>query len=66
MGDKVSATMPDTMTAPDRVKANSRNNAPVKPPANALPEWRLDDLFSGRDDPKIELAFEKATAANNE
>ncbi|HEY1750950.1 MAG TPA: M3 family oligoendopeptidase [Caulobacteraceae bacterium] len=29
-------------------------NAPVKPPANALPEWRLDDLYAGRDDPRIE------------
>jgi len=28
----------------------------AKPPAagEALPEWRLEDLFSGRDDPRVE------------
>ena len=37
-------------------------NAPVKPPANALPEWRLDDLYSGRDDPRIEADLAEARA----
>ena len=32
IGDRVSATTPDTMTAPARVKANSRKRAPVSPP----------------------------------
>ena len=31
-GDNVSATTPDTITAPASVKANSRNSAPVRPP----------------------------------
>jgi oligoendopeptidase F len=31
----------------------------------ALPEWRLDDLFSGRDDPAIERQLAAATAAND-
>jgi len=39
-------------------------NAPVKPPANALPEWRLDDLYAGRDDPRIELDLASATYAD--
>ena len=29
-----------------------------------LPQWSLEDLFSGRDDPRIEAALEAATAAN--
>src|SRR5271170_7060902 len=40
--------------------------AHAKPTAaaqEALPEWRLDDLFSGRDDPRIEQTFEAAVAA---
>jgi oligoendopeptidase F len=41
-------------------------NAPVKPPANALPEWRLDDLYAGRDDPAIERDLEAATRINRE
>src|SRR5271154_3343712 len=41
-------------------------NAPVKPPANALPEWRLDDLYAGRDDPRIELDLASATKINGE
>ena len=31
IGDSVSAMMPDTITAPASVKANSRNSAPVSP-----------------------------------
>jgi oligoendopeptidase F len=41
-------------------------NAPVKPPANALPEWRLDDLYSGRDDPAIEVDLAEAARLNAE
>ena len=41
-------------------------NAPVKPPANALPEWRLDDLYAGRDDPQIELDLAAGAAINGE
>jgi len=42
-------------------------NAPVKPPKKsaALPEWRLDDLYAGRDDPRIEVDLGKAKAAND-
>ena len=32
MGESVSATMPETITAPASVKANSRNSEPVRPP----------------------------------
>src|SRR5213083_3194227 len=32
IGDSVSATKPETITAPARVNANSRNRAPVNPP----------------------------------
>ena len=32
IGDSVSATTPDTITAPASVNANSRNSAPVSPP----------------------------------
>ena len=32
IGESVSATTPDTMTAPASVKANSRKSAPVSPP----------------------------------
>jgi oligoendopeptidase F len=39
-------------------------NAPLKP--EALPEWRLDDLYSGRDDPAIETDLAAAKAANDE
>jgi oligoendopeptidase F len=40
--------------------------AHTKPTAsNALPEWSLDDLFSGRDDPRIEATLKAATAAND-
>ncbi len=37
-----------------------------QPTASAeLPEWRLDDLFSGRDDPRIEQQLAAATASND-
>jgi oligoendopeptidase F len=39
-------------------------NAPVK--LDSLPEWRLDDLYTGRDDPKIETDLAAAKAANDE
>jgi hypothetical protein len=32
IGESVSATTPDTITAPASVNANSRNSAPVNPP----------------------------------
>ncbi len=35
-GDRVSATTPDTITAPARVRANSRNSAPVRPPIRPM------------------------------
>ncbi|UTP40155.1 M3 family oligoendopeptidase [Phenylobacterium sp. LH3H17] len=38
-------------------------NAPVK--LDALPEWRLDDLYAGRDDPRIETDLAAAKAAND-
>ena len=36
IGDNVSATMPEMITAPASVNANSRNNAPVRPPWSAI------------------------------
>jgi oligoendopeptidase F len=41
-------------------------NAPVKPPAETLPVWRLDDLYSGRDDPRIEADLAAAARINGE
>ena len=41
-------------------------NAPVKPPANALPQWRLDDLYASREDPRIELDLGAAAQVNGE
>ncbi|WP_374575403.1 M3 family oligoendopeptidase [Phenylobacterium sp.] len=38
-------------------------NAPVK--LDTLPEWRLDDLYSGRDDPRIEADLAAAKQAND-
>src|SRR6266702_4657956 len=38
-------------------------NAPFK--TDALPEWRLDDLYAGRGDPQIETEIAKAKAAND-
>ncbi|MNM93426.1 hypothetical protein D3C81_1058000 [compost metagenome] len=35
-GDSVSATMPETITAPAKVKANSRNSVPVSPPIKPM------------------------------
>jgi oligoendopeptidase F len=37
-------------------------NAPLKP--DTLPQWRLDDLYVGRDDPRIEADLARARAAN--
>jgi len=39
-------------------------NAPVK--LDTLPEWNLADLYSGREDPKIEADLAAAKAANDE
>jgi oligoendopeptidase F len=39
-------------------------NAPVKP--ETLPQWRLDDLYSGREDPRIEADLAAAAATNQE
>jgi oligoendopeptidase F len=39
-------------------------NAPVNP--DTLPQWRLDDLYSDRDDPRIETDLAAANAANDE
>jgi len=39
-------------------------NAPVK--LDTLPEWRLDDLYAGRDDPRIETDLAAAKVANDE
>jgi oligoendopeptidase F len=41
-------------------------NAPVKPPADTLPTWRLDDLYCGREDPRIELDLAEAAKINGE
>jgi oligoendopeptidase F len=43
-------------------------NAPAKPDAaaEALPEWRLDDLYAGRDDPRIEQDLTAAAEANGQ
>ena len=38
-------------------------NAPVK--LDTLPEWRLDDLYTGRDDPQIEADLAAAKEAND-
>jgi oligoendopeptidase F len=38
-------------------------NAPVK--LDTLPEWRLDDLYAGRDDPRIEADLAAAKATND-
>ena len=39
-------------------------NAPFK--TDALPEWRLDDLYAGRDDPRIEADLGEAARINGE
>ncbi|MBU1377508.1 MAG: M3 family oligoendopeptidase [Alphaproteobacteria bacterium] len=39
-------------------------NAPFK--TDALPEWRLDDLYTGRDDPRIEADLGEAERLNGE
>ncbi len=38
-------------------------NAPVKP--DTLPQWRLDDLYADRNDPRIETDLDRAKAAND-
>ena len=39
-------------------------NAPFK--TDALPEWRLDDLYAGREDPRIETDLAEAARVNSE
>lgn len=39
-------------------------NAPFK--TDALPEWRLDDLYAGREDPRIEADLAEAERLNGE
>ncbi len=39
-------------------------NAPFK--TDALPEWRLDDLYAGREDPRIEADLQTAERLNGE
>jgi oligoendopeptidase F len=39
-------------------------NAPFK--TDMLPQWRLDDLYTGRDDPRIAADLDKAEALNRE
>jgi oligoendopeptidase F len=39
-------------------------NAPTR--SETLPQWRLDDLYAGRDDPRIEADLAEAERANNE
>jgi len=41
-------------------------NAPVKPPAEALPQWGLEDLYAGREDPRIEVDIEAGAEINGE
>jgi len=41
-------------------------NAPVKPPAETLPVWNLEDLYAGRDDPRIETDLAAAAHINGE
>ena len=45
-------------------------NAPVKPPpmppGESAPQWRLDDLYSGRDDPRIEADLAEAARIGGE
>jgi oligoendopeptidase F len=39
-------------------------NAPVRP--ETLPQWRLDDLYAGRDDPRVEADLTRAAADNSD
>jgi oligoendopeptidase F len=41
-------------------------NAPMKPPAETLPVWRLDDLYASREDPRIEADLAEAERLNGE
>ncbi len=40
-------------------------NAPIRTPKTDIPQWRLDDLYVGRDDPRIEADLAAASAANH-
>lgn len=44
----------------------STMNAPVKFQTETLPEWRLDDLYAGRGDPRLEADLAAAQAINDE
>ncbi|WP_369058547.1 M3 family oligoendopeptidase [Caulobacter sp. 73W] len=39
-------------------------NAPIRTPKTDIPQWRLDDLYVGRDDPRIEADLAAASVAN--
>jgi oligoendopeptidase F len=39
-------------------------NAPVKTPAESLPQWRLDDLYADREDPRIEADLAEGARIN--
>jgi oligoendopeptidase F len=41
-------------------------NAPVKAPAETLPVWNLEDLYSSREDPRIEADLAAAARINGE
>ena len=41
-------------------------NAPAKAPAEALPVWRLADLYAGREDPRLEADLAEAARINRE
>ena len=56
IGESVSATMPDTATAPASVKANSVNSAPVQPALEADRHVHGDQHDRHRDDRSAELA----------
>jgi oligoendopeptidase F len=43
---------------------NAHAPSPPPPESAELPEWRLDDLYVGRDDPRIEQDLEAARQAN--
>jgi oligoendopeptidase F len=41
-------------------------HSPISPPTDDLPQWRLDDLYAGPNDPRLEQDLEAAAAANAE